>query len=127
MVASHSRQVSNQDADICWPGGARPRNVSRPDSEIATLEVAQVLAGVCEHSLPFDGDSEADIEPMNVHYRSKMDSHFATPMLDDIYEPTIPESEGQVEETRLCSDHSGNIRSNGWVTLTCTPSTDPYA
>ena len=103
MVASHSRQVSNQDADICRPGGARPRNISCPDPEIASLEVAQVLAGLCEHSLPFDGDSEADIEPMNVPYRSKMDIHFATPMLDDIYEPTIPESEGQVEETRLCS------------------------
>ena len=126
MVASHSCQVSNQDADICGHGGARPCDVSCPDPEIASLEVAQVLAGVCEHSLPFDGDSEADIEPMNVPYRSKMDSHFATPMLDAIYEPTIPESEGRVKETRLCSGHSGNIRSNGWVTLTCTPSADLY-
>ena len=46
LVVSHSRRVSDQDADIRRPGGARPRNVSRPDPEIASLEVAQVLAGV---------------------------------------------------------------------------------
>ena len=60
--------------------------------------MAQVLAGVRGHSPPFDGDSEADIEPMNVPHHSKMDNHFASPMLDDIYDPAIPESEGQVEE-----------------------------
>ena len=40
FVASRSRRVSNQDADICRFGGARPRNVSRPDPEIASLDVA---------------------------------------------------------------------------------------
>ena len=85
-------------ADIRRPGGVRPRNISRPDPEVASLEVAQVLAGVRGHSPPFDGDSEADIEPMNVPHRSNMDNHFASPMLDDIYEPTIPESEGQIEK-----------------------------
>ena len=35
---------------------------------------------------------------MNVPHRSKMDNHFASPMLDDIDEPTIPESECQIEE-----------------------------
>ena len=44
LVASYSRRVFNQDADIRRPGGARPRNVSRPDPEIASLEVAQVRA-----------------------------------------------------------------------------------
>ena len=70
LVASHSRRVSNQVADIRRPGAARPRHVSRPDPEIASLEVAQVLAAVREHSPPFDGDSEADIEQMNVPHRS---------------------------------------------------------
>ena len=128
LVMSHSRRVSNQDADIRRPCGARPRNVSRPDPEIASLEVAQVLAGVRGHSPPFDGYSEADIEPMNVPHRSKMDNHFASPMLDDIYEPTIPESEGQVEEPEdeMCSSHSSNIRNGGWAILTCTPSADLY-
>ena len=97
LVASHSRRVSNQDAGIRRPGAARPRNVNRPDPEIASLEVEQVLAGVRRQSPPFDGDSEADIEPMNVLHRSKMDSHGTTPILDDINAPTIPESEGQAE------------------------------
>ena len=35
---------------------------------------------------------------MNVSHRSKMSNHETTPILDDIYEPTIPESEGQIEE-----------------------------
>ena len=96
-MASHSRRVSNQDAAIRRPGAARPRNVNRPDPEIASLEVAQVLAGVRRQSPPFDGDSEADIEPMNVLHRSKMDSHGTTPILDDINAPTIPECEGQAE------------------------------
>ena len=89
LVASHSRRVSNQDANIRRPGGARPHNVSHLDPEIASLEVVQVLTGIRRHSPPFDGDSEADIEPMNIPHHSKMDNHFASPMLDDIYEPTI--------------------------------------
>ena len=128
LVASHSRRVSNQDADIRRAGGSRPRNVSRPDPEIASLEVAQALAGVRGHSPPFHGDSEADIEPMNVPHRSKMDSHFASPMLDDIYEPTIPDSEGQIEEPVddivLQPQQQHLQRRMGY--LTCTPSADPY-
>ncbi|KAF8258940.1 hypothetical protein EI94DRAFT_1066976 [Lactarius quietus] len=44
LVASHSRRAANQDAEIRV---ARSRNVSRPDPEVASQEVAQVLAGVC--------------------------------------------------------------------------------
>ena len=98
LVACRSRRVSNQDADICRFGGARPRSVSRPDPEIASLDVAQVLAGNRRLSPLPDGDSEADIEPMDVPHRSKMSNHETTPILDDIYEHTIPESEGQIEE-----------------------------
>ncbi len=98
LVASHERRASNQDAEIRRPGGPRPRGfVSRPDPEVASQEVAQVLAGVRGHSPPFDGDSsEADIEPMKVPHRSKMNNRGTTP-LDDSYEPTIPESEEQAE------------------------------
>ena len=35
---------------------------------------------------------------MNVPHRSKMSNHETTPILDDIYEHTIPEREGQIEE-----------------------------
>ena len=98
LVASHLRRVSNQDADIRRHGGARPRNVYRQDPEIESLEAAQVLEGVRGHSPPFDGDNEADIEPMGVPHRSKMITHGTTPRLDGIYEHTIPECEGQVEE-----------------------------
>ena len=104
LVASHSRRAANQDAEIRRPGGAaaaaRSRNASRPgpDPEVASQEVAQVLAGVVRGpSPPFDGDSEADIEPMRVPHRSKMNNRGTTPMVDDSYEPTIPESEGQPE------------------------------
>jgi hypothetical protein len=102
LVASHSRRATNQDADI----RPRPRNVSRQGlvgPEMASLEVAQVLAGVVRGppSPPmFDGgdSSEADIEPMQVPHRSKMDHRGTTPFVDDTYEPTIPESEGQHDE-----------------------------
>jgi hypothetical protein len=102
LVASHSRRATNQDADI----RPRPRNVSRQGGlgpEMASLEVAQVLAGVVRGppSPPmFDGgdSSEADIEPMQVPHRSKMDHRGTTPFVDDTYEPTIPESEGQHDE-----------------------------
>ncbi|KAH9035224.1 hypothetical protein EDB85DRAFT_2215591 [Lactarius pseudohatsudake] len=97
LVASHERRATNQDAEIRRPGGPRSRNVVvRPDPEVASQEVAQVLAGVRGPSPPFEGDSEADIEPMNVPHRSKMNNRGTTP-LDDSYEPTIPESEGQTE------------------------------
>jgi hypothetical protein len=93
LVASHSRRATNQDADIRRNTGVGPRsrNVSRPDPEMASQEVAQVLAGIRLSSPPFDGDSEADIEPMQVPHRSKM-SNRGTTVLDDSYEPTIPES-----------------------------------
>ncbi|KAH8995933.1 hypothetical protein EDB92DRAFT_1942827 [Lactarius akahatsu] len=97
LVASHDRRATNQDAEIRRPGGPRSRNVVvRPDPEVASQEVAQVLAGVRGPSPPFEGDSEADIEPMQVPHRSKMNNRGTTP-LDDSYEPTIPESEGQTE------------------------------
>ena len=104
LVASHSRRAANQDAEIRRPGGAaaaaRSRNATRPgpDPEVASQEVAQVLAGVVRGpSPPFDGDSEADIEPMQVPHRSKMNHRGTTPMVEDSYEATIPESEGQAE------------------------------
>ncbi|KAH9059688.1 hypothetical protein EDB87DRAFT_1675041 [Lactarius vividus] len=101
LVASHERRATTQDADIRRPGGPRPRNfVVRPDPEVASQEVAQALAGVRGPSPPFEGDSEADIEPMKVPHRSKMNNHGATP-LDDSYEPTIPESEGQTEAEEI--------------------------
>ncbi|KAH9059462.1 hypothetical protein EDB83DRAFT_2387941 [Lactarius deliciosus] len=97
LVASHERRATNQDAEIRRPGGPRSRNVVvRPDPEVASQEVAQVLAGVRGPSPAFEGDSEADIEPMKVPHRSKMNNRGTTP-LDDSYEPTIPESEGQTE------------------------------
>ena len=46
--------VSNRDADIRRPSGARSRSASRPDPDIASLEVAQVLEGVCGHSPPLE-------------------------------------------------------------------------
>jgi hypothetical protein len=90
LVASHTRRATTQDADI------RLRSRNRPDPEVASQEVAQVLASVVRGpSPPFDGDSsEADIEPMSIPHRSKM----TTSLLDDIYEPTIPESEPVEEE-----------------------------
>ncbi|KAH9171884.1 hypothetical protein EDB89DRAFT_1059628 [Lactarius sanguifluus] len=97
LVASHDRHATNQDAEIRRPGGPRSRNVVvRPDPEVASQEVAQVLTGVRGPSPPFEGDSKADIEPMKAPHRSKMNSRGTTP-LDDTYEPTIPESEGQTE------------------------------
>jgi len=89
LVASHSRRAGNQDAELRRPGGPRLRNASRQDPELASLEVAQVLAGVRGPSPPFDGES-VDIEPMNVPHRSKIDS-LGSP-LEELYAPTIPES-----------------------------------
>jgi hypothetical protein len=89
LVASHSRRAGNQDAELRRPGGPRSRNASRPDPELASLEVAQVLAGVRGPSPPFDGES-VDIEPMNVPHRSKIDS-LGSP-LEELYAPTIPGS-----------------------------------
>ena len=110
LVASHSRRATNQDADIIRrPQQQPPSSRSRDrDPEMASQEVAQVLAGVVlrAHSPPpppphlqFDGNSssEADIEPMQVPHRSKMNYRGTTP-LDDSYEPTIPESEVHEEE-----------------------------
>jgi hypothetical protein len=87
LVASHSWQAGNQDAELHQPGGPRPHNASRPDPEAASVEVTQVLAAICAPSSQFDGDS-VNIEPMNVPHCSKIDcsgSH-----LDEIYAPTIP-------------------------------------
>jgi hypothetical protein len=90
LVASHSRRAGNQDAEHRRPaGGPRPRNVGRQDPEIASLEVAQVLAGVRGPSPLLDGES-VDIEPMNVPHRSKIDN-LGSP-LEEQYAPTIPES-----------------------------------
>ena len=89
LVASHSRRAGNQDAELRRPGGPRPRNANRQDPELASLEVAQVLAGVRGPSPHFDGES-VDIEPMNVPHRSKIDS-LGTPM-EELYAPTIPGS-----------------------------------
>ncbi|KAN0129056.1 hypothetical protein V8E53_013206 [Lactarius tabidus] len=107
LVASHSRRATDQDVDM-----RRRRPGLGP--EMASLEVAQVLAGVVRGppSPPFDGadSSEADIEPMQVPHRSRMNHRGTTPLADDIYEPTIPECEGQheaYEEERL---HETNIR-----------------
>jgi len=63
--------------------------VKLQDPEVASQEVAQVLAGIRGPSPPFDGES-VDIEPMNVLHRSRMDS--AGTALDEIYAPTIPGS-----------------------------------
>jgi len=89
LVASHSRRAGNQDAELRRPGGPRPRNANRQDPEVASQEVAQVLAGIRGPSPPFDGES-VDIEPMNVPHRSRMDSTGTA--LDEIYAPTIPGS-----------------------------------
>jgi hypothetical protein len=88
LVASHSRRAGNQDTELRRPGGPRPRNAGRPDPEVASQEVAKVMAGVRDPS-PFDVES-VDIEPMNVPHRSKIDGS-GTP-LDEIYAPTIPGS-----------------------------------
>ncbi|KAI0271985.1 hypothetical protein BGY98DRAFT_1108804 [Russula aff. rugulosa BPL654] len=64
LVASHSRRAGNQDAEHRRAPG---------DPEMASLEVAQVLAGVRGPSPALDGES-VDIEPMNVPHRSKIDS-----------------------------------------------------
>jgi len=89
LVASHSRRAGNQDAELRRPGCPRPRNASRQDPEVASQEVAQVLAGIRGPSTPFDGES-VDIEPMNVSHHSRMDSTGTA--LDEIYAPTIPGS-----------------------------------
>ena len=90
LVASHSRRAGNQDAEHRRPSaGPRPRNVGRQDPEMASLEVAQVLAGVRGPSPGLDGES-VDIEPMNVPHRSKIDS-LGSP-LEEQYAPTIPGS-----------------------------------
>lgn len=94
LVASHSRRAGNQDAELRRPGGPRPRNASRPDPEVASQEVAQVLAGVRGPSPTFDGES-VDIEPMNVPHRSRIDSSGSA--MDEIYAPTIPSSLHVVE------------------------------
>ena len=91
LVASHSRRAANQDAEIRRPGGPRPRNVSRQDPEVASQEVAEVLAAIRGSSPgpPFDGES-VDIEPMNVPHRSMLDSRGSP--IEEIYAPTIPGS-----------------------------------
>jgi hypothetical protein len=93
LVASHARRAGNQDAELRRPGGPRTRNnASRQDPELASLEVAQVLAGVRGPSPPFDGESVDNIEPMNVPHRSKIDS-LGSPLEElELYAPTIPES-----------------------------------
>lgn len=90
LVASHARRAGTQDAEHRRPaGGPRPRNVGRQDPEMASLEVAQVLAGVRGPSPLLDAES-VDIEPMNVPHRSKIDS-LGSP-LEEQYAPTIPGS-----------------------------------
>jgi len=89
LFASHSRRAGNQDAELRRPGGPRSRSASCHNPEVASQEVAQVLAGIRGPSLPFDGES-VDIEPRNVPHRSRMDSTGTA--LDEIYAPTIPGS-----------------------------------
>ncbi len=55
LVVSHSRRAGNQDAELRRPGGPRPRNASRQGPEVASQEVAQVLAGIRGPSPLFDG------------------------------------------------------------------------
>ncbi|KAI0067395.1 hypothetical protein BV25DRAFT_1819719 [Artomyces pyxidatus] len=69
LVANHSRRMGGQDAELRKAGGRAPK-VGQTDPEIASLEVAQVLAGVRAH--PLSDDEEADIEPMNVPHRSAL-------------------------------------------------------
>jgi len=92
LFASHSRRTGNQDAELRRPGGPRSRSASRHNPEVASQEVAQVLAGIRGPSLPFDGE-RVDIEPRNVPHRSRMDSIGTA--LDEIYAPTIPGSVGR--------------------------------
>ncbi|KAI0249408.1 hypothetical protein BJV78DRAFT_1228260 [Lactifluus subvellereus] len=101
LVANHARRAVNQDVDMRRPGGPRGRNVARPDPEVASQEVAQVLAAIRGPSPlgpfdMFDGGSEADIEPMNVPHRSMINSHGGS-LIEEIYAHTIPESEGTAE------------------------------
>ena len=99
LVASHSRRAGNQDAEHRRaPGGPRPRNVGRQDPEMASLEVAQVLAGVRGPSPALDGES-VDIEPMNVPHRSKIDSRGSP--LEEQYAPTIPGSLDLIEPVEV--------------------------
>jgi hypothetical protein len=97
LVANHSRRTGNMDADFRRPGGPRARNGNRPDPQVASKEVAEVLAGIRGPSpgIPLDEDSEADIGPMTVPHRSMIDGHGAS--LDEIYARTIPGSVSNVE------------------------------
>ncbi|KAH9979484.1 hypothetical protein BGW80DRAFT_1435011 [Lactifluus volemus] len=88
LVANSSRRSTNLDPDLRRPSGPRARNVPpRPDPEVASQEVAQVLAGIRGPSpaIPLDGESEADIEPMQVPHRSMINSHGAS--LEEAYIP----------------------------------------
>jgi len=75
LVASHSwRCAGNLDAALRRPaGGPRSPNGSRHGSEMASLEITQVLASVRGPSHLLDVES-VDVEPMNVPRRSKIDS-----------------------------------------------------
>jgi hypothetical protein len=55
--------------------------------EVASQEVAQVLARVRGPSPPFDGGC-VDIEPLNVPHRSRIDGSGSP--LNELYSPTIP-------------------------------------
>jgi len=86
LVASRLCHTRNQDAELRGPGDLRARSASRQDPEVASQEVAQVLAGIRGPSPLFDGDS-IDIELMKILHVSRVDS-----TLDEIYAPTMPVS-----------------------------------
>ncbi|KAH9172544.1 hypothetical protein EDB89DRAFT_1851067 [Lactarius sanguifluus] len=98
LVASHDRRATNQDCrDPPYQAVHDHATLSSVRTQKSRARKSRrLLAGVRGPSPPFEGDSEADIEPMNVPHRSKMNNRGTTP-LDDSYEPTIPESEVQTE------------------------------
>ena len=91
LVANHSRRVEGQDVESKKPSDRiRALKGGRSDPELASMEVAQALAGVRARSPPSDEDIG---EPVTLAYR---DSPYET--YDEPVEPEIERDHEQDEQ-----------------------------
>lgn len=78
LVATHSRRLGGQEAEMRKPGDRiRGLKGGRSDPELASMEVAQALAGIRARSPPSDDEFLSDRyqEPVSVYRTSDIEPH----------------------------------------------------
>ncbi|KAI0314938.1 hypothetical protein OF83DRAFT_1134497 [Amylostereum chailletii] len=95
LVATSSRRMGGQDAELRKPGGARALRGGRSDPELASQEVAEALASARVRPL---SDDEGDIEPMSVPHRSQISDSARDSVSEASYQDDRTETGAEDEE-----------------------------